>query len=43
MEADLSGAISKRDPIKEKFYISYLTVANFAYIARKLPKDITKL
>lgn len=25
---------------KKKFYISYLTVANFAYIARKLPKDI---
>lgn len=22
-----------------KFYISYLTVANFAYIVRKMPKD----
>lgn len=23
-----------------KFYISYLTVANFAYIVRKMPKDV---
>lgn len=23
-----------------KFYISYLTVANFAYIVRKMPKDL---